>query len=94
MKKKIIAFALVLMLTLAMMLPAFAAEPRACSHNWLDSGNIVITGYTNNNDYATHRVHAYVPQICTLCAVAGTRDASFTEAHTGLYCSKCGAYTR
>ena len=94
MKKKIIAFALVLMLTLAMMLPAFAAEPRACSHNWIDSGNIVITGYTNNHDYATHRVHAYVNQICSLCAATRTRDASFTEAHTGLYCSKCGAYVR
>ena len=71
MKKRIVALLLVLVLSMAMMVPVFAAavEPRACSHNY--------TPYSYSGmyykDYGSY--HAYgrdVMEICTLCA--GTRQ--------------------
>ena len=88
MKKKIIALALVLMLTLAMMMPVFAAEPRACSHNWVDSGSMVETG-CSQKDGSEHWVNYYVPQICTRCAGSGVRYGSYSQAHSGYPCSRC-----
>lgn len=88
MKKKIIAFALVLMLTLAMMLPAFAAEPRACSHNWIILDR-VITHYTMISG-TNHTVHWTQNKICSLCANQVLyASGEYPENHWPP-CNKCG----
>ena len=82
MKKQIIALALVLVLSMAMLVPAFAAEQRACSHRWVDCGNIYAT-YEPYSD-SQHMVRMKVPQICALCtARQDTVVSSYPENHTG-----------
>lgn len=90
MKKKIVALLLVLVLSVAMMVPVFAAavEPRACSHNWIILDR-VITGYSTING-TLHYVNWTQDRICSLCAnrefyISG----KYQESHWPP-CSKCG----
>ncbi len=94
MKKKLISLALVLALTLALMLPTFAAvtqpaQTHACNHNWILSDRIIERYQMING--IEHRVYYYYMRTCALCAVterAPGMDGSFLEGHWPP-CYKC-----
>ena len=89
MKKKIIALVLVLVLSMAMLVPAFAAEQRACSHHWVDLAMQYRYVYFDD-DY--HIVYCDLPQICDLCAARRTIEDyySYSAGHnSSLYCTIC-----
>ncbi len=90
MKKRIVALLLVLVLSMAMVVPAFAAavEPRACSHNWIFVREI-ISGYQTING-TSHYVYYNNYGICSLCAKEGVYSSgSRIEGHWPP-CSLCG----
>lgn len=92
MKKRIVALLLVLVLTMAMMVPVFAAEPRAdgCPHVWQEY-------YENTYTYANsiyHWVKTEFVRYCPLCAEqhrqveSGGTILGFHSPTTG-YCNLC-----
>ncbi len=97
-KKKLISLALVLALTLALMLPTFAAvtqpvQTHACNHHWiaLQYENYRYVSY--GAEY--HQYQADMPYICDLCAARKTEVEVFkTEKHYyptgGNSCVYCG----
>lgn len=89
MKKRIVALLLVLVLSMAMLVPVFAAtvEPRACNHNWiyLDS---VITNCVYLND-ALHRITYYYNLICDRCAMPSTTNPVTEQTSHNMPCATC-----
>ena len=91
MKKRIVALLLVLVLSMAMMVPAFAVavEPRACIHSWIVQDSVIPTGYaTINGTY--HYVYWVRNKWCPLCDGTEVYErGSSIEGHWPP-CSKCG----
>ena len=91
MKKKIVALLLVLVLSMTMMVPVFAATaaPPACSHRWIVQDSVVITGYSTISG-TDHYVHWAQYKWCPLCNATELYDTgSYIEGHWPP-CSKCG----
>lgn len=94
MKKRIVALLLVLVLSMAMMVPVFAAmvEPRACSHNYTPYAYSATACVKYDKTY--HRYYRIRSDICTLCAMTQTVDETIRiDPHnfaTDRKCSECG----
>lgn len=97
-KKRLFAFLLVVVLTMALMLPILAATGTSvqadCKHNWVLLDRTIERYQMINATY--HNVYYYYNHICAWCAkmerVAGM-DGFYREAHTPP-CSKCGCGMR
>ena len=92
MKKKIVALILVLALTMAMMVPVFAAgvEPRACTHNWIYL-DLVITDCKYLND-AMHRITYYHNLICDRCTMRSTTSSTTEAVSHNMPCTTCRSF--
>ena len=91
MKKRIVALLLVLVLSMAMVVPVFAAGINPCANGHVGWGHIRrdITGYSTIN--GTHHYVYYKDYgICGGCGISAYYNSgSYTEGHWPP-CSKCG----
>ena len=94
MKKRVFAFLLVVVLTMALMLPTLAATGTSvqvdCKHNWVLLDRTIERYETISG--VEHRVFYYYNHICTLCAKiekVEEMSGNYREPHTSP-CYKCG----
>lgn len=89
--KKIVAVILILVLTVAMMMPVFAAsvDPRACAHNWQEFGSRVWSYRSGTRD--GHIVDYTYNRVCSKCAAVeyGVAGPSSWSSHS-IPCGYCG----
>ncbi len=95
MKKRMIALLLTLAMAVAMLIPVSAAVSQpdntdACSHNWVDAGNLYLSEY-RYIDVTWHEVIYRMRQICTKCAliqdnIYKTYKGSHNDA---VFCTLC-----
>ena len=97
-KKRLFAFLLVVVLTMALMLPTLAATGTSvqadCKHNWVLLDRTIDRYQMVNATY--HHVYYYYDHICTLCAKkerAVGMEGYYSENHT-IPCYKCRAGVR
>ncbi len=90
-----IALLLTLAMAVAMLIPVSAAvsqpdNTNACSHNWVDAGNIYPVSY-KYLDRTWHATTYNMRQICTKCALIQDRAyETRNEPHNSdLFCTLC-----
>ena len=92
MKKRIVAFLLVVVLTMALMLPTLAATASThgvnCDHVWATETR-VLEKYQSVNAYR-HRVYYHVDKYCPLCGTTVSTPSDYYEERHTTPCQKCG----
>lgn len=91
-KKRLFAFLLVVVLTMALMLPTLAATASThgvnCNHVWATETR-VLERYEMLNG-TRHRVHYHVDKYCPLCGITVSTPSAWYDENHWPPCTKCG----